>query len=144
MQMSSVLNTSWGFSLAVAGGVVVGVGLIGAIAELVFPRGKPSVRDVSSVAEMKQIIAENERVVVHCGSMQYEPCQIVQPYFLELSAEFSNIKFLYADIDRMNKDFKDITKVPTFRMFYKGQFINEISGADIENIMAALSELSSQ
>lgn len=83
MSLPSVLNTSWGFSLTVVAGVVVGIGLIGAVADFVFPRGKvnlhnsithvvePSVHEVASVLEMKQLIAENPRVIVHCGSMQY-------------------------------------------------------------------------
>jgi hypothetical protein len=69
---------------------------------------------------------------------------MIQPYFAELSAEFENIRFLYADIDRHAKDFRDISKVPTFRLYHHGQLAAEMSGADVENLVGALSQLSSQ
>lgn len=78
--------------------------------------------------------------VSHCA----EPCKVIQPIFRELSAEFDNIKFLYVDIDRLNKDFRDISKVPTFRLFHAGIALGEMAGADIENLLGALGELAAQ
>lgn len=54
------------------------------------------------------------------------------------------MKFIYVDIDRLAKDFRDISKVPTFRLYHGGLSVGEISGADIDTLIAALSELSAQ
>jgi thioredoxin 1 len=73
------------------------------------------------------------------------PCKTVAPYFEQLAATFTNVKFLKADVDDFEDEHGgfDVNVLPTFMFLRDGLMIQKIEGADLNRVMKLLSDLSS-
>lgn len=70
---------------------------------------------------------------VWCG-----PCQMIGPYFAQLSEEFPNIIFLKVDVDKNTTVAADcgVSAMPTFQVFKDGQKVDEFVGASKDKLKA--------
>ncbi|KAF3795940.1 Thioredoxin-like 3-3 [Nymphaea thermarum] len=61
-------------------------------------------------------------------------CSQILPTFCQLSNEFPNISFVYADIDECPETTQNIRYTPTFRFFRDGERVDEMYGAGEERL----------
>jgi thioredoxin 1 len=92
-----------------------------------------SVHFPETFEELKQIINENDTVVVKFGADWCMPCKAMAPILDNISKEYDSIKFLSVDID--SEGMEEILKVhnilslPTTMKFVKGEVTSTGVGA---------------
>lgn len=87
-----------------------------------------SVIEVHSLAELNQIVANNERVVVDIYGSWCGPCKKMAPEFAKLPGAFSNIVFVKIEIGSAGDAF-GVRSIPTLICFKNGQKVSQVSGA---------------
>ena len=96
-----------------------------------------SVTEINSIVDFISHISNGLSIVdftaTWCG-----PCQNIKPTFHHLAAVYTTVKFLQVDVDK-NDDISGecgIEAMPTFQVFSNGSKIDELVGADDEELQA--------
>ncbi len=79
-----------------------------------------------------EVIRADVPVVVGFSSDFATPCQLVEPYFDELSQEYGNsVKIAKLDIDKHTQwaDKLGVKGIPSFYIFKNGELVSEKAGA---------------
>ena len=95
--------------------------------------------DCDTLGEYKELISENERVIVMFGADQDTMSKMMAPMYEELSEAHNDITFGKVDIAK-NPEIRNeaqISNIPSFRFFNKGEMNKELS----ETKNAALPDL---
>ena len=96
------------------------------------------VHQVSTHDEFNQILekAGDNLVVVDFTAKWCGPCKRIAPYYQELSQQHPNVVFLKVDIDdnRETTEECQISSMPTFQFYQKGEKVDEFSGADQDQL----------
>ncbi|KAF7980696.1 hypothetical protein HWV62_43934 [Athelia sp. TMB] len=102
------------------------------------------VKAVTSLAEFQQIINEDKYSVFDFWATWCGPCRQISPEFEKLSGAHEHIDFYKVDIDDQPEIAQEvgIKAMPTFKLFKKGEQINEVVGARREPIVALLQQAS--
>ncbi|GAB3653229.1 thioredoxin family protein [Echinicola sediminis] len=92
---------------------------------------------------LKDIIEENEKVIVQYGASWCGNCRIMKPKMKRLSGTYEDIKFLYVDAEKLPKSRKlaQVNNLPTFASFKGGQLINQTQTNKEENLKALIDEI---
>ncbi|CAN6461384.1 unnamed protein product [Victoria cruziana] len=96
------------------------------------------VKIVSSDSKMedtlKSLKSSKAPAVINYGASWCRICSQILPTFCQLSNEFPNISFVYADIDECPETTQNIRYTPTFRFFRDGERVDEMYGAGEERL----------
>ncbi|XP_072019225.1 thioredoxin-2-like [Amphiura filiformis] len=73
------------------------------------------------------------------------PCKMIGPKFLEMATEFPNCIFVKVNVDEFEEiaEENNISCMPTFNFFRKGEKIKTFSGADAKKLKELITELAS-
>jgi len=95
---------------------------------------------ITNMENFNKAIASETLVVVDFYADWCGPCKFISPQLAKLSEEMAgSVLFYKVDIDQLS--FDDISSVPTFRFFKKGQMLKEFCGANIAGITQIINEL---
>lgn len=92
-------------------------------------------RELKSNDEMKQVLGENDFVLVDFFAKWCRPCMQIAPQVEEMSKRYPNVFF--AKIDSDNEDISDVVEtceikqLPTFVIFVNGKYVDRLIGANI-------------
>ncbi|KAF7980691.1 hypothetical protein HWV62_43924 [Athelia sp. TMB] len=102
------------------------------------------VKAVTSLAEFQQIINEDKYTVFDFWAPWMGPCRVTSPLFEKLSGEYEHIDFYKVDVDTQPEISKevDIKTLPAFKLFKKGEQINQFIGASRDRMVALLQQAS--
>ena len=100
------------------------------------------VRDDTSV---RDLISENERVVIMFGASWCGPCKSFKPKFQKLSLENPDIVFAYCDADETSNFLAEskIQSVPTTFSYFCGNKHEDMVGDSIDRAKAMVESLRS-
>ncbi|KAI9934810.1 hypothetical protein ASPWEDRAFT_161658 [Aspergillus wentii DTO 134E9] len=89
---------------------------------------------ITSFAQFKEIINGDKPVVIDFWATWCGPCRMISPVFEKLSNEqdYSNVAFYKVDVDEQEEISQEvgIRSMPTFAVFYQGNKVNELIGAN--------------
>ena len=76
---------------------------------------------------LQELVANNEKVVVHFGASWCGNCRIMKPKFKKLATENENIPFYYIDAEKFTESRKlaNVSNLPTFATFVNGKLVGE-------------------
>lgn len=92
---------------------------------------------------LSQLVSDNDLVMVQYGATWCGNCKIVKPKFKRLAGDNEHIKFVYADAEKFPESRKmaEVTNLPTFAAFKKGELIGQKQGNKEETIKELLNEI---
>ncbi len=77
---------------------------------------------------LKEVVNQEETVVVQYSAGWCGNCRIMKPKFKKLAAENGNVSFVIVDAEK-NPESRKLAKVdnlPTFAAFKNGEFVNQV------------------
>jgi len=94
---------------------------------------------------LKEIIAENQNVVVQYSATWCGNCRIMKPKFKKEALENEEITFVLADAERFPESRKlaKVDNLPTFATFVDGQFKNQVQTNKYDILKDLISEITS-
>lgn len=106
--------------------------------------GKSNVIHVETEIEYNSIFKANpdRLIIVDFSATWCGPCRSIEPKYNELSVKHSKSVFLHVDIDELDDApaVQDISTVPTFKLFKKGNKLAQFSGANIAKLEDLISK----
>jgi thioredoxin 1 len=97
----------------------------------------PQAPSVNSIEEKKQKIWSNEICIFKISTEWCKPCKIISPLYDRLASEVNNpgkIMLFAEDADK--KLSANVTGVPAFDFYFRGQKVHRQSGADFNQFKA--------
>ncbi|XP_031109172.1 thioredoxin F-type, chloroplastic-like [Ipomoea triloba] len=85
--------------------------------------------------------AGEKAVVLDMYTQWCGPCKVIAPKFEELSAKYLDVVFLKLDCNQDNRPLAKelgIKVVPTFKVLKSGKIVKEVTGAKIDDLIAAI------
>lgn len=94
---------------------------------------------------LKEIIDQNEKVVVQYSATWCGNCRIMKPKFKKESTENENITFVLADAEKFPESRKlaDVDNLPTFAIFENGTIKNQVQTNKHDVLKELISEITS-
>jgi len=94
---------------------------------------------------LKEIVAENERVMVQYGATWCGNCRITKPKFKRMAGEHEDIVFVYVDAEKLpdSRAMAEVKNLPTFAGFRNGELVRQVAGnksAIINDILDAVTD----
>ena len=84
-------------------------------------------------------------VVVDFYATWCNPCKMMMPYFVELSNEFQNVKFVKVNVDSSSlKSRFGVQSIPQFLLFKNGVQIAKVVGASKKDLKKAIENYQSR
>lgn len=79
---------------------------------------------------LKEIVDENNVVMVQYGATWCGNCRLTKPKFKRLAGENEDIKFIYVDAEKQpeSRSLVEVNNLPTFAAFKNGQLVNSVAG----------------
>tara|TARA_B100001971_G_scaffold37960_1_gene33038 strand:+ start:81343 stop:81648 length:306 start_codon:yes stop_codon:yes gene_type:complete len=92
---------------------------------------------------LKEIIANNDKVIVQFGASWCGMCRVVKPKFKKLSDETEGVKFYYVDAEKFpeSRSLAKIENLPTFAGFKGGELIKQKTSSNENAIKEILGDL---
>ena len=92
---------------------------------------------------LAQIISENDSVVVQFSATWCGNCRIMKPKFKKLASDNESKSFIMADAEKFPESRKMATvdNLPTFAVFKKGKFVNQVQTNKIEVLEELVNQL---
>lgn len=87
-----------------------------------------SVCIVESDVELFQVITDD--VIVYFTTMWCGPCREISPHYARAAEQYPNFKFAKVDVGYL-EDTRDVSTIPTFRVYRGGEVVEELLGADL-------------
>lgn len=90
-----------------------------------------------------ETLAEHKLAVVDCYADWCGPCKMIAPEFAKMEHEFPAIKFYKVNVEEEEGLAADlgVTAMPTFFFFKGGKKVDELVGANKDEIRAKLQNL---
>lgn len=103
------------------------------------------VKEIGSEDEFREILKNNEVVIVDWSASWCGPCKKIAPEYEKLSNEFKSISFFKIDCDNeefsgLMTDFK-IKSIPTFQIWKNKKLLSSFSGADLKPIVDYINKM---
>jgi thioredoxin 1 len=72
-----------------------------------------------------------------------QPCRTIAPYLAQLATENPQITFIHVDVEQFGQlpDVQDVTSLPTFKFFHRGQLVEQFSGANAARLASTVESL---
>lgn len=92
---------------------------------------------------LKQVLDDNQKVIVQFGAAWCGGCRMIKPQFKNLANDYEEVKFLYADAEKLPESRKlaKVDNLPTFAGFVNGALVKQSAGTKIESIKGVLDEI---
>lgn len=92
---------------------------------------------------LKEIIANNEKVIVQYGASWCGMCRVIKPKFKKLADETNDVKFYYVDAEKYpeSRSLATIENLPTFAGFKNGELVKQKTSSNENAIKEVLGEL---
>ncbi|XP_016439802.1 thioredoxin F-type, chloroplastic [Nicotiana tabacum] len=90
--------------------------------------------------------AGDKTVVVDMYTQWCGPCKVIAPKFQELSKNYNDVVFLKLDCNQDNRPLAKelgIKVVPTFKILKNNKVVKEVTGAKLDNLIAAIEDVRS-
>ncbi|XP_076463020.1 uncharacterized protein LOC143295285 isoform X1 [Babylonia areolata] len=99
--------------------------------------------EVRNKEEFKKILDEagSKLVVVDFHALWCGPCKVIAPKLKKWSEkDFSDVIFIKVDVDEAEElaEEQGVTAMPTFRLFKNGEKVDELIGANADNLEAKI------
>ncbi|XP_047327876.1 thioredoxin F-type, chloroplastic-like [Impatiens glandulifera] len=85
--------------------------------------------------------AGDKTVVLDMYTQWCGPCKIIAPKFIELSEKYQDVVFMKLDCNQENKPLAKelgIKVVPTFKILKNNKVVKEVTGAKLDDLVAAI------
>lgn len=94
---------------------------------------------------LKQLVSDNETVVVQYSASWCGNCRIMKPKFKKLATENGNMTFVMADAEKFPESRKlaTVDNLPTFAIFKDGTFVNQVQTNKYEVLKELVNEVTS-
>lgn len=94
---------------------------------------------------LKEIIAENETVVVQYMAGWCGNCRVMKPKFKKLAGENEQATFILVDAEKFPESRKlaNVDNLPTFATFKNGNFINQVQTNKFDPLKDLVNEVTS-
>ncbi|WP_163516845.1 thioredoxin family protein [Gelidibacter japonicus] len=94
---------------------------------------------------LKQLVSDNETVVVQYSASWCGNCRIMKPKFKKLATENDNMTFVMADAEKFPESRKlaTVDNLPTFAIFKDGTFVNQVQTNKYEVLKELVNEVTS-
>ncbi|MCL8007413.1 thioredoxin family protein [Gelidibacter japonicus] len=94
---------------------------------------------------LKQLVSDNETVVVQYSASWCGNCRIMKPKFKKLATENDNMTFVMADAEKFPESRKlaTVDNLPTFAIFKDGAFVNQVQTNKYEVLKELVNEVTS-
>ncbi|KYF39796.1 putative thioredoxin [Toxoplasma gondii ARI] len=96
------------------------------------------VHHVTTEAQFKSLIEENEMVLVDFYAVWCGPCRQVAPLVEAMSEKpgYAKVKFVKIDVDELADvaEREEINAMPTFKLFKQGKAVDTVLGANAERV----------
>ncbi|OEK04157.1 thioredoxin family protein [Roseivirga misakiensis] len=92
---------------------------------------------------LQEIIDNNDKVVVQYSASWCGNCRIMKPKFKKLSNETDNAAFVLVNAEKFPdaRKLADVSNLPTFAAFEKGQFVKQVQTNKFESLKALVDEI---
>lgn len=107
-----------------------------------------SVIQIKNRIELKDVIKNNELVLINCGLTFCAPCKRIADDYQKLSEKYSSVVFCKITVDELDERSEDyikeelnLSKYPSFTLFNNGNNIEHIIGPyldKIENLLESM------
>lgn len=94
---------------------------------------------------LKEIITNEELVIVQYGATWCGMCRVIKPKFSRLSSENENIKFVYVDAEKFpeSRELVTIENLPSFAGFKNGELVKQRTSSNESAINEVLDAITS-
>ena len=92
---------------------------------------------------LKEIITNNETVVVQYSATWCGNCRIMKPKVKKLAGELENITFVIADAEKFpeSRQLATVDNLPTFATFKNGAFVNQVQTNKFDVLKELVAEI---
>lgn len=92
---------------------------------------------------LKQVLEDNENVIVQYGATWCGNCRMIKPKFKRLAGENESITFVYVDAEKYpeSRKFAEVKNLPTFAAFKGASLIKQTEGNKEERIQELIDEI---
>lgn len=97
--------------------------------------------EIHTKEQLKQLISQNQVVVVDVWASWCNPCKILAPKFEELSKQYQSAGIVFAKSESDKGVFDDIKGLPSIFFFVRGNPYHTVLGADMNEIKQVLQKL---
>ena len=93
--------------------------------------------------DIEEFLDENVRTIIMIGATWCGPCKTFKPKFQALADEFTDIPFVYCDVDETRNLTTDISiqSVPTVVSFFNGIEFESVTGPTVDKVKALVEKL---
>ncbi|KAE8330820.1 thioredoxin-like protein [Aspergillus sergii] len=100
------------------------------------------VATINSFEQFQNLINGDKPIVIDLWATWCGPCRFISPIFEKMSddARFGNVGFYKVDVDEQERIAQEVgvRAMPTFAVFYKGEKVDELVGANQGGLDALL------
>lgn len=92
---------------------------------------------------LKEIISENEMVMVQYSATWCGNCRIMKPKFKKLATEHENASFVIADAEKFpeSRTLANVDNLPTFALFKNGKLVNQVQTNKFDVLKELVAEM---
>ncbi|MFO7702058.1 thioredoxin family protein [Psychroflexus maritimus] len=93
--------------------------------------------------QLKEIVDNNEKVVVQYMASWCGNCRLMKPKFKKLAGENETIPFVFVDAEKYPESRKlaNVDNLPTFATFVGGEFKNQVQTNKFESLKELVDEV---
>jgi thioredoxin 1 len=106
-----------------------------------------SVVEIANTQHLTQILSENEIVCINIHAEWCGPCKQTASSYSILAGELTapGIAIVKYDYEKLSQQEKDtITGIPVYKIFFRGRQVDEVIGADLNEVQAKLKNVISK
>ena len=91
---------------------------------------------------LQQLVSENDTVIVQYSAGWCGNCRIMKPKFKKMASENTNAVFVVADAEKFpdSRKLATVDNLPTFAVFKKGQFFNQVQTNKVDVLQDLVNE----
>ncbi|GGE06600.1 thiol reductase thioredoxin [Psychroflexus salis] len=92
---------------------------------------------------LKEVVESNNKVVVQFSASWCGNCRLMKPKFKKLAGENEHIPFVLIDAEKNPESRKlaNVNNLPTFAVFEKGEFKNQVQTNKFESLKELVNEV---
>lgn len=85
---------------------------------------------------LSEILDQNDKVLVQFGAAWCGNCRLLKPKVKRLAEANTDVEFVYVDAEKFPESRKlaEVTNLPTFAIYNKGKFVNQVVTSKEEHL----------
>ena len=94
---------------------------------------------------LSEVLSQNDKVLVQFGAAWCGNCRLLKPKVKRLAEANSDIQFVYVDAEKFPESRKlaEVSNLPTFAIYNKGEFVNQVVTSKEEHLKEIYDEITS-